>query len=173
MDQLHTDTRGIFPSAELPAAPSLNKTEASLRVAEDRLILAGTRAGTFEIGTTWAALHSKIQGAKPKRAADPRYAFVLPLGYVPERDFVQVAALRILLAFSTVDRTLFEIFVRDPAYSTPEGIRVGTPSSSLRRVSGLTRRHTKDTDYFQGEGITFLVSKGTVMEIAVVRRVQK
>ncbi|MFH1018633.1 MAG: hypothetical protein V1798_10705 [Pseudomonadota bacterium] len=175
-EQIEKDTVGVFgpKSVQVTPTPNAARTQAApLRVESDRLILAGTRAGAFEIGSSFGALSSKVKWAHPKRYADPRYAFILPLGYVPERDFADSLTAQILLAFSTADRTVFEIFVRDPAYSTPEGIRVGTPADTLKRVSDFKRKHTKRTDYFQGEGITFLVSGGVVTEIAVVRKVQK
>jgi hypothetical protein len=179
MGEIKKDTDSVFsrlPHSEVPAGATgvtWGTAASQARTSEENLIVAGTRAGQFEIGSSWAQLQAKIPVPARKRRTEDRYAFILPLGYVPERDFSDASAIRLGFAFSTGDGSLQEIFVRNPDYRTSEGVRVGSPASSLGRVSGLKRVRAKETEYVQGNGITFVVGKGTITEIVVVRSARR
>jgi hypothetical protein len=178
-DALKQDTDRIFSRLPHPETPvgaggvTWGTAASQERTNEENLIVAGTRAGQFEIGSSWAQFQAKISVPARNRRTEDRYAFILPLGYVPERDFSDASAIRLGFAFSTGDGSLQEIFVRNQDYRTSEGIRVGSPASSLSRVSGLKRVHAKGTEYVQGNGITFVVDKGSITEIVVIRSARK
>ncbi len=132
----------------------------------DHLIIASQRVGPFVLGSSVSNISSFIRLSAQKKSTDSRYADLLPLGYVPERDFRKGMKMGVHFAFS-LEGVLKEIFVDDPKYSTPEGLKIGSSLSSLKKLK-LEKRMGKDRrQYFVGKGITFIGDKREIVEIFI------
>ena len=142
----------------------------SLKLEEEFLIVPAKRVGTFEIGATYSKVKTLVNMSGLKDTADERYIDVLPLGYIPQRRTAQASKQKLSFAFSASDSTLSEVWVKDNRYATSEGIRVGSPASALDRVPNLIKKNGRDgSEYLQGGGITFVVTRGVVSEIVILR----
>lgn len=169
--QLEADTAGIFTPPGGTGGPGGESIAAPTRQGEDRLIVPGGRVGAFELGATADAVRARGRIGELRTFSEPRYAHLLPAGYIPERLVAESPDGAVRFAFALADGRLSEILVRGGDYRTAEGIGVGSGQEELWRVGDLREKKSpKGASYFQGDGITFVAENGRITEIAVIRR---
>jgi hypothetical protein len=171
MNQLQTETRTIFRklSSGVPSTPV--PIVAAELPKPDLRIVPGTRAGDFDVGSTFKSIGTKLRLSQVKTRSEARYEFILPLGYVPERSFSESFAEKLTFAAATADGAVLEIFVRNPKYTTENGVAVGSPVSAIEREGKVTSKKVGELTYYQGDGITFIADRREVKEIVVIRKI--
>lgn len=170
MRQLKFDLREVFERLGVSSnflTPGSPEAETAPPLDEDRLIVPGRRAGSYEIDTTLAALSARVKLQAPLMKSDGRYVDLLPLGYIPERKFRESPKKDFLFAFDSESK-LREIFIRTDLLRTSEGIGLGSSEGLVRKLSNIRIRIGKDRSiYAMAEGITFVLKGKRVSEIVV------
>lgn len=177
IEELTRDTQAIFETlnnalkklGELETSDETTKV-LSNAVDKDRLIVPGKRVGPFKVGAIVSEITSKLTISLRDVRTEPRYVDILPLGYVPKRDFRSNAKEKLTFAFSPRNGRLLEIIIRNPRFETRDKIHIGTSVADLEKRKGIKKKKGNDgRSYYQELGITFVVDEEKVVEIAVIR----
>ena len=166
ISQVQSDSVFELFKAELSSMGGTTPTE----IEKDYLILPGKRVGQFSLGTSVKDVQALTPLLDQGTRKDPNYSSILPLGYVPERNFRSEEKTSLRFAFSTQNEFMREVFVTDEKYHTPDGVRIGTSKSALIRRKKLKGEYGADGRiYFREPGITYIVKRDSIVEIVVIQ----